>query len=72
MTRLTLYTLCLLLLAMLTMAASVRAAPPADPEPAVCVEWGQAVPWTLTKCEDEDGLVCVSSTSGMLNCKWDY
>lgn len=49
-----------------------QAAQPAPPEPAVCVEWGKAGKWELTKCVDEDGVACISSDSGMLSCKWEY
>lgn len=54
------------------LATPVQAAQPAPPEPAACAEWGKVGPWTLTKCEDDDGVACISSDSGMLSCKWDY
>jgi hypothetical protein len=49
--------------------APVQAA--SEPE-VVCVEWANASPWVLTRCEDEyTGEVCISSTSGMLSCRVD-
>jgi hypothetical protein len=38
---------------------------------AECVEWGKAGKWTLTKCEDDDGVVCITSDSGMFQCRMD-
>lgn len=70
MNRLRTLLLCIaLLLLTLTLGQRVEAA---GELPAECIEWGQAGPWQLTKCQDEDGLTCISSTSGMLNCNWDW
>lgn len=63
------------LLVVIVVAASMWLTRPVEAsgggDVAECSEWGETGTWALTKCEDDDGLVCVSSSSGLLFCKFD-
>lgn len=55
-------------LSVVTQNIYVRAA--SEPVQA-CQPWGKAGQWTLYKCEGDDGILCLHSDSGFMQCRLD-